>query len=117
LIASETLREPLRRTRTHRGFEDLAVIQLRLEVIGRGLNHDGRFESLGPHSLDGISGKVKVTDEARTVRSRRRDIDMRARLRDVVRRRIKISLQHCPQITPQPRKPRCDFAELLHGGF
>src|ERR1700732_5022068 len=75
-IPAEPLDQGLRRTRAHRGFEGLAVIQPRLEVVGRGLNHDGRFESVRPHSLDGISGKV--IDEAQTSRSRGPDIDMRA---------------------------------------
>ena len=75
-IPAEPLDEGLRRTRAHRGFEDLAVIQPRLEIIGRSLNHDGRFESVRLHSLDGIG--CKVIDETQTVRPRGPDIDMRA---------------------------------------
>ena len=75
-ITHETLSEMLRRTSACRSLRDLTVIQPCLEVIGRGLNHDGRFEAVRPHSLDGISGKV--IDEAQTVRPRGPDIDMRA---------------------------------------
>src|SRR5713101_5700130 len=75
-IPAEPLDEGLCRARAHRGFEDLPVIQPRLKVIGRGLNHHGRFESVRPHSLDGIGGKV--VDEAQTVHACRPDINMRA---------------------------------------
>src|SRR5258708_31127325 len=75
-IASKALGEMLRRMCTQCGFEDLAVIQPRLEVIGRGLDDNRRLESFRLHSLDNFGSKV--IDEAQTVRPRRPDIDMRA---------------------------------------
>src|ERR1700730_13259949 len=75
-ITGETFSELLRRTSARRSLQDPTVIQPCLEVIGRGLNHDGRLEAVRPHSLDGISGKV--IDGAKHVRPRWPDIDMRS---------------------------------------
>jgi hypothetical protein len=75
-VPVEPFDERLRRPRAHRRFEDLAVIQPRLEVIGRGLHDKGRLESFHFHPLDRF--RTKVVDEAQTVSSRRPDIDMAA---------------------------------------
>src|SRR5882757_2515039 len=75
-IAAKALGKLLRHTRTHRGFEDLAVVHPCLEVIGRGLYYNSRFESVRLHSLDAISGEI--IEEAQTMHPCGPDINVRA---------------------------------------
>jgi hypothetical protein len=64
LIAAKALFELLSRPRARRRFEDRAVVQPRLEVIGRRLDYHSRLKTIRLYSLNRLGGKV--VDKAQT---------------------------------------------------
>jgi len=57
-IAAKSFGEPLRRTRARYHVERLAMIQPRLEVIGRGFDHHRRLEAVRLHPFDRFGAEV-----------------------------------------------------------
>jgi len=75
-IAAEALDELLRRARTRRRVQDLAVIQPYLEVVGRGLDYHGRLKAFRLHPLDRFV--AQVVDQAQRVETCGPDVNMSA---------------------------------------
>src|SRR6266851_9893590 len=75
-LAAKPLDEDLRRARAHRRFEDLPVIQPRLEVIERCLYHHGGLESFRLHPVDRFGSEI--IHQAQAVEPCGTDVNMRA---------------------------------------
>src|SRR6516225_5224796 len=75
-VAAKPLGELLGRTRAGFGIEHLTVFQPCLEIIGRGLDHHSRLETLRLHPLECFS--TKVINETQSMNAGRPDVNMSA---------------------------------------